>query len=79
MITVRCISRKVTGQTEVALPQFYLGTFEDGEERALPDDLAENVLTSPCFEKVEPLAKALAPKPTAQSDAAPAPAAGGKS
>jgi hypothetical protein len=70
---VRCISRKVNGLTEVALPQLFLEPFQDGEERTLPDDVAAVVLNSPCFEEVVPEVKPAA-KAASKPDAQPAPA-----
>ena len=67
MPKVRCISRKVNGMTEVALPQLFLDPFADGEERDIPDDsVAEAILRSPCFEEV--IQKPAAPKADAQFD-----------
>ena len=73
MRTLRCISRKITGQDEIALPTLFLGEWKDGEERPIEDDVAAillgenpNYARSPFFEEVLPPAPAV--KPATKAD-----------
>lgn len=62
MKTVRCISRIASGLTQVAIPALYVDPFDHGEERALPDEIADQLLRNPNFEEVQNSAPAaLAP------------------
>ena len=70
---IRCISRKVNGLTEVALPQLFISNFQDGEERTVPDDIAQALLNSPCFEEVKPEKPVKPDAPAKPAPAVPAP------
>jgi hypothetical protein len=68
MKTVRCISRAISGLTQVAIPALFVDPFDDGEERPLSDEIADALLSNPNFELAAQVAAKLAPAAPATTD-----------